>query len=130
MTPVSVDQHNKCFLLLSPPNLGYSLSGTEASFLSGHHHLPHIYSKLMEDRVEGFMATPAGGTYHLHHVPLARTQSHGSCETARESGKCSLLIYLRQKGTWFDEHVPLSCYAYVRLSTRVPFKCYLFYYFF
>ena len=71
-------------------NTGYSLSGTEIAFLLG---TIIISSKLMEDRTEGFMATPENATYHFHRMPLARTQSHGPHRaTTRESGKCSLLI--------------------------------------
>lgn len=50
-------------------NTGYSLSGTEISFLLG---TIIISSKLMEDRAEGFMATPENAAYHAHHMPLAR----------------------------------------------------------
>lgn len=73
MTPVSADQHNKC-LFLTQVAPEYSLSGTEISFLLG---TIIISSKLMEDRAEGFMATPENATYHFHYMPLARTQSHG-----------------------------------------------------
>lgn len=91
MTSVSVDQHNKClFLTQVAPQYSYSLSGTEIAFLLG---TIIISSKLMEDRTEGFMATPENATYHFHRMPLARTQSHGPHRaTTRESGKCSLLI--------------------------------------
>lgn len=51
-------------------NMGYSLSGTEISFLLG---TIIISSKLTEDRAEGFMATPENATYHVHHMPFART---------------------------------------------------------